>query len=517
TRDTLTRDTSTRDTHYEVHFAVRDTGLGIPPDRLHRLFRSFSQVDASTTRKYGGTGLGLAISKRLAELMDGTMWVESDGVPGQGSTFHFTIRAEAGASPSPVYRLGSQPELTGKRLLIVDDNATNRRILIRQAESWGMAPRAAACGSEALDWIREGQAFDIAILDMQMPEMDGLMLAREIRRHRGADELPLVMLTSLGWRDPAQEAGALTADFAAYLHKPIKQSHLYNVLLEVLAGQANQYRPQTRSVELDHDLGERHPLRILLAEDNVVNQKVALNLLKRLGYRADVAGNGLEVLEALERQTYDVVLMDVQMPDMDGLEATQQILERWPGDERPRIIAMTANAMDGDRQKCLDVGMDDYISKPVRVEELVEALEKCPAGANGHAPPALPANFEAPVASPPASSAVDLAVLGQVRDMIGDEFSDLIAIFLDDTPYVLATMKEALARNDVDALQRTAHTLKSSSATFGAMALSTLCFELESLCQAGSLDGAANRVAQIEAAYEGVKSALEVEIRNGKH
>jgi signal transduction histidine kinase/DNA-binding response OmpR family regulator len=353
---------------YELHFAVRDTGVGIPPDRMDRLFKSFSQVDASTTRHYGGTGLGLAISKRLCELMSGRMWVESR--VGEGSTFHFTIEAVSTTESHKRRHLdGIQPQLAGKRILIVDDNATNRLILLKQAESWGMKPHAVSSGAEALGYVDAGMDFDVAVLDMQMPEMDGLMLAKEIRRRDRGRTQPLVMLTSLG----RQEAAKTRDVFAAQLTKPIKASTLYDVLTSIMGGESSETpRVEPRSA-LNHKLGEQNRLRILLVEDNVVNQKVAQRMLERMGYRADVAGNGLEAVEAVKRQRYDVVLMDVQMPEMDGLEATR-VIRREMKEKGPRIIAMTAEAMAGDREKCLDAGMDDYITKPIRAEELQSAL-----------------------------------------------------------------------------------------------------------------------------------------------
>jgi PAS domain S-box-containing protein len=370
-----------------LHFAVRDTGIGIPPERQDRLFQSFSQVDASTTRRFGGTGLGLAISRRLTELMGGTMWVESPAVSptqaepskgGPGSTFHFTIQAEV-AQPLKTrpYLRGAQPWLEGKRVLIVDDNATNRRILTLQTQAWGMLPRDTASPHEALSWVAGGDPFDVALLDMQMPEMDGMMLATEIRRHRDASQLPIVMLSSLGQREARATTSALEGlDLAGYLLKPIKSSHLYNALAGIFGAETAQ-APVSQAVgeaPFEADMGQRHPLRILLAEDNLVNQKLALRLLERIGYRADVAANGLEVLQSLRRQPYDVVLMDVQMPEMDGLEASRAIWEEWPAESRPRIIAMTADVMAESRQECLAAGMADFVAKPVRMNELVAAL-----------------------------------------------------------------------------------------------------------------------------------------------
>jgi len=363
-----------RPPRFELHVSVRDTGIGIPPDRLDRLFKSFSQVDASTTRRFGGTGLGLAISKRLAELMGGTMWVES--TVGTGTTFHFTLLAEAAPLTEKRARLsGEHPLLRERRLLIVDDNPTNRRILVEYTRAWGMLARETGSPHEALEWLRRGDPFDVAVLDMAMPEMDGGTLAAEIRALRDAHALPLVLCSSLGKR----EAVGDTSLFAAYIAKPLKPSQLFDALASVLTPDIAAPKPAVPRPRLDPEMATRLPLRILVAEDNAVNQKLALRLLGQMGYRADVAGNGLEAIEALGRQRYDVILMDVQMPELDGLDATRQICDRWPREQRPRIVAMTANAMQGDRELCLAAGMDDYVSKPIRLEELVAALSRCEA------------------------------------------------------------------------------------------------------------------------------------------
>ncbi|MBV9323196.1 MAG: response regulator [Chloroflexi bacterium] len=363
-----------RDGLHELRFAVRDTGIGIAPEVVQRVFQPFSQGDVSTTRKYGGTGLGLAISRRLAELMGGRLWVQSE--PGVGSTFFFTILAAPGSDGSQNANLVSdRPELNGRRVLVVDDNATNRNIVERQTTAWGMNARGTGSPREALEWIRHGEPFDIAILDMQIPEMDGLALAAEIRQLRDARTLPVVLLSSLGRRDAAAESVAP----AAYLTKPIKPSHLLDTLLEVCAQQSPARSATSHvSAPIDAEPGDRSALRILLAEDNAVNQKLTLRLLSQLGYRADVAGNGLEAIAALERQPYDVVLMDVQMPELDGLQATRRIRAQWAPPNGPHIIAMTANAMQGDREQCLAAGMDDYISKPIRVHDLLSALQRSP-------------------------------------------------------------------------------------------------------------------------------------------
>jgi CheY-like chemotaxis protein len=391
--------------YYEIRFAVRDTGIGIPSDKRDRLFKAFSQVDSSTTRNYGGTGLGLAIGKRLTELMGGRMWVESE--VNRGSIFYFTIVAcETHANiTSPSIDLLDIKELQGKRLLIVEDNNTHRQILTLQAQSWGMIPYPTASGQEALKLLKLQHNFDLAIMDLQMPEMDGLVLSQKIRKIPAHSKLPIVILSSLSVSRTEVEASEV--DFAAILNKPIKQAQLQTVIQQILTRQEishNLNHPPTSAIpqivaaatprqqpslsvnphppaETPPPIGDRTliPLQILLAEDNLVNQKVAVHMLKRLGYSADIAGNGEEVLEAIAQKQYDVILMDLQMPKMDGLEATRRIIRDLPSRRRPRIIAMTANALESDREECLRAGMNEYITKPVKMEKLAEALEKCQA------------------------------------------------------------------------------------------------------------------------------------------
>jgi GAF domain-containing protein/CheY-like chemotaxis protein len=352
---------------WELIISVRDTGIGIAPDRMERLFASFSQADASISRRYGGTGLGLAISRRLAELMDGSLTATSSGVAGAGSTFTVTIHADAAEDPVAAPLVGV--DVAGRHVLVVDDNATNRRILVTLLERWGSTSRATGSPREALAWVSDGARFDVAILDLHMPELDGLALATAVHATDAGATTPVVILSSLGVRERP------TDDVAAFLVKPVKPSALHDALATVLAGQAASVPVRATGPGIDHELGARHPLRILLAEDNPVNQKLALRLLERMGYRATVAGDGLEAIAALEASAYDVILMDVQMPDLDGLETTRRIRARWPGDAGPHIVAMTANAMEGDRETCLEAGMDDYIAKPIRPELLAAALQ----------------------------------------------------------------------------------------------------------------------------------------------
>ena len=361
------------DNLYQLQVAVRDTGIGIPANRRERLFHAFSQVDSSTTRLYGGTGLGLAISKSLVGRMHGKIWLES--TEGEGTTFYFNVRVAIPAQ-QPIRKPQPANHLTGKRVLLVDDSETNRFILIKQVQTWGMIATGAGSGAEALDILQGSQPFDLAILDMQMPRMDGLELAQRISQLPVGQELPMVLLSSLGYR----LAEAPSVGITAQLTKPLKPAQLYTVLSKVLGNERATLPLTDRFVRGDKSdyvgMGQKHPLLILLAEDNATNQKVALRMLERLGYRADVAANGEEVLSALRRQAYDVVLMDVQMPEMDGLTTTKIIQQEWPVGQRPYIVAMTANALAGHREEYLAAGMDDYVSKPVQLEQLAQALLK---------------------------------------------------------------------------------------------------------------------------------------------
>ena len=358
-----------------LEIAVSDTGIGVSPERLEALFEPFVQADASTTRRYGGTGLGLAISRRLSELMGGSLRAES--AVGKGATFRLVVPLRAAAEPADDTPADMLAALRGRRVLIVDDHPANRRLLVLQAERWHMLPQAVAGAAEALAWIDGGAPVDLALLDFEMPEMNGIALAHTLRARR--PDLPLVLLTSqVVPPDSTDDAGRPL--FAFSLYKPIKLAQLGRRL-------ARLWGLAAAPVAAPATAAGAKALHVLLAEDNAINQRVAVRMLERLGYRADVVGNGLEALAALERQSYDVVLLDVQMPEMDGLSAARAIRARWP--DRPvRLIAMTANALEGDRDACLAAGMDDYLAKPVRLETLDEAL--------AHATPA-------PAAAPPAA------------------------------------------------------------------------------------------------------------------
>jgi PAS domain S-box-containing protein len=480
------------DDRFRLHFAVRDTGIGIPADRVERLFQSFSQVDASTTRRYGGTGLGLAISRRLSELMGGGIRVESR--PDEGSTFHLAIAAAAAPCPARAYEQEGLLPLARRRILIVDDNATNRRILHSHAEAWAMVPRGTGDPVEALDWIRRGDRFDVAVLDMQMPELDGVALARAIRELRGVDGPPLVLLTSLGQRDH----GADERLFAARLAKPIRPSQLYDVLVGALGASVGD-RPAVRAAPAPAPATAR-PLRILVAEDNPVNRSLALLVLQKLGYRADVVANGREAVEAVTRTPYDVVLMDVQMPEMDGLEAAQTIRERL-GAGRPRIVAATASALAEERKRCAAAGMDDYLSKPIHIDQLAAALTRVGVSSGAASEEASDAEARAGVLDP--------SVLERLRATFGPAATDeLVNTFLEEGPRLVAALAAACEGDRPDELRRAAHTLKSNAATFGAGALEDLARSVEALGARGSTDGAHEMLERLASELARVRSSL---------
>ncbi len=353
----------------QLHIAVRDTGIGIPADKVGKLFQSFTQVDASTTRRFGGTGLGLAISKRLSELMDGRIWVESR--LGIGSTFRIVIPHEPAAAPR--VPLVPDKQWAGKRLLVVDDNATNRLILTADLACWEFSPHGVASGPEALAALR-AEKWDLVILDWYMPDMDGAELALAMKREFGNLAPPMIMLSS-GGTSVRECFGSAENPLAALLTKPVRRNHLHQILTQVLGGGPHPQVERT-GAKLDRNFANRFPLRILLAEDNAINQKMGVRVLERLGYRPDAVGNGLEVLEALRRQRYDIVLMDVQMPEMDGLEATRCIRSTFTSQERPWLIALTAGAMKENREECRAAGLDDFLTKPMKMRELEMALER---------------------------------------------------------------------------------------------------------------------------------------------
>ncbi len=506
-----------------LHFSVRDTGIGIPTERMNRLFQAFSQVDASISRRHGGTGLGLAISKRLTELMGGVMWAES--TEGQGSTFHFTIKIEPAATSEFDYLREIQPQLRMKQVLIIEDNETNLGILSDQVTAWGMQLRSTGSADEALEWIRQGDPFDLAIVEKNLSGMDGADLSDAIREYRDAKALPIIMLAPMAERD----FDLSTSSFDAVLNKPIKPSHFFDTLVNIATGKPVTRRTSAGATgsSFDSGMGKKYPLRILLTEDNVNNQKLALMVLGRLGYRADVAGNGIEALDALQRQDYDLVLMDVQMPDMDGLEATGRIREIWSNPEKPWIVAMTANAMQGDREMCISAGMNDYVTKPIRLEDLVASLkrswESLHVGEGSEIPEEITESSNESTDQPESvalaetpiemnDSVLDQAAIQRLEDLSGGDYGfmiDFIDTFLDGAPKMIGDLKQSLDDADAGKLRLVAHTLKSNSAALGAARLSELCKELEDMGKNETLDGALERIDLVSLEFDPIKSALE--------
>ncbi|MBI2926546.1 MAG: response regulator [Verrucomicrobia bacterium] len=504
-----------------LHFSVRDTGVGIAADKLDRLFKSFSQVDASTARQYGGTGLGLAICKSLVEAMDGRIWVESRTQ--EGSTFHFTLPATM-ASAAPETAAASAPSpLAGLRLLIVDNSPTHRRVLCQYAQRWDLRAAAAESGAQALAWLRQGQAYDLAIIDQCMPEMDGLGLGAEIAKLRGPQSFPLVLLSTLGAGKPSAEP-ASTA-FAATLAQPIKPAPLREVLLQIVRGATQPEKKTSPGPKLDSTLAERVPLRILLVDDNPINQKVAVRMFKQFGYRADLASNGQEAIDAQERLNYDVVFMDVQMPEMDGLEATQRIrqTERMraahsPNAPRSIIIAMTANAMAGDREKCLAAGMDDYVAKPVRPETLSACLDHWgklagrKAGATSGTPSFSPDPSAALSTAQAAATDHPIVDLERMTEFAGgtlEGLRELVDLYFTQTTNQLRVLQNALEAGNAPEVKRLAHSCGGASATCGASAIVPSLRELERLGHEGKLAEAGPRLAQANAEFARIKTFFQ--------
>jgi len=475
-----------------LHIAVEDTGIGIAADQMSRLFQSFSQVDASTTRKYGGTGLGLAISKRLAELMGGS--VDVDSTPGRGSVFHVRVQVEraGGASEAPFLQRNA-PALAGKRILIVDDNQTNRRILTRFAMLWGMRPATLPTALEALDRVRHGEPFDVAVLDMSMPDCDGLDLAARLHQCPGGEGLPIVLLTSLGQR-PLQELGA--DHLAACLSKPIKVAQLFDTLVAAVQGRAGAV---PGPIAPPPPPGPARPLRVLVAEDHVINQRVVVRLLGHLGHRADVVGNGRDALDAVLRDAYDVVLMDIQMPEMDGIQAARAIVERTSAAARPRIIAMTANAMPGDREACLAAGMNGYLAKPIELRDLVDALGR-------------PGDPEPGTDGAGADRVIDAARLDHLRSMQDASqpslVRELIDMFETDSAAHVLRIAAAHEQGDAVALRSLAHRFLSATQNIGAVPLSLLCADIEAMARQGRLDDAVAAIRALEGERELAVAAL---------
>jgi signal transduction histidine kinase/CheY-like chemotaxis protein len=498
--------------HVGLRFTVRDTGIGMSAEAKARLFQPFSQADGSMTRRYGGTGLGLAISQQLVGLMGGEMGVES--VEGKGSAFFFTVKldkAAVAARRAPTAWLN----LAGLRVLIVDDNETNRKVVHYQIKSWGMRNGSVAGAAEGLELLKReaaaGDPYDIALLDLCMPGEDGLTLARKIKADRAIAGTRLVLLTSVGQQPPA--AQLREAGIAGCLVKPVKQSQLFDCLANVAAGGRGPCAEgQMQSPEAQAAERAPAPLRILVVEDNQVNQKVMFHQLRALGYEPDLAANGAQALRRLDERSYDLVFMDCQMPEMDGYTATGEIRRRQGAARRLPIVAMTAHALQGDREKCLAAGMDDYVAKPVKLEGLARVLRKW-----GGAPRRQPAGVTPAQAPRPEDAGEEQEVLGALGVLQtalaqgGGSLAGLVDLFIQDSRWQLRLLRQACAAQDGSAVLRIAHTMKGSAGNFGARDVPALAEQLCALARSNKLSDAPALLPKLEQEFERLRQILERE------
>ncbi len=525
-------------THSTICFTVKDTGIGIPESAQRRLFQAFTQADGSLTRKYGGTGLGLAICRQLVELMKGQLGLESQ--PAKGSKFWFRVEFEKSTEQPPETRAANADDLAALKVLVVDDNATNRQILQHQLKAWHIEAVCVGSGKEALEKLQNEGTFKLVILDMQMPEMDGLTLARMIRANPNYAGTRMIMLTSLGSRTVTNAWRASGID--GFLMKPVKQSRLLECICAVMA---SHQAPGASSLPVppgdawtagawgeghEFDAASIKSLRILMAEDNAVNQKVALTQLFKLGYQADAVSNGNEAIEAVKKSHYDIILMDCHMPVKNGYAAALEIRETREIKVQPYIIAMTANAMEGDREKCLNSGMNDYVSKPVELYDLKKALvraaEKIRPRLDDLSNPLTPQLDEVHPAAcnaPPGegrgqgASAVDLKSLAGLRALRApnrpDPLAELVDLFIADTEAKLKELESALEQKDLHALAECAHSLKGSASNMGAPNLSRFSKMLETAARGGNVEGLPALLSQIRVEFAAVRDALEMEKR----
>lgn len=483
--------------HVQLHFSVSDTGIGIPAEKQEKIFQAFEQADSSTTRRYGGTGLGLAICSQLIRMMEGSIWVES--IDGEGSTFHFTVGFGIQKEPIQPPAVGDTSDLGDLPVLVVDDNATNRQVLEETLLHWGMKPTVVEGGPMALEAMekacKDGSPFALVLTDCMMPEMDGFELAQRINNTPGLVTSTIIMLTSAGERGDASKCMKL--GIAAYLLKPIKQSELFFTVCKVLNTSLTE--AQRPALITRHSIREaKRKMRILLAEDNLVNQRLAVKILEKMGHAVSVAANGKIAVEYQENEMFDLILMDVQMPEMDGLEATKAIREREKGtNSHIPILAMTAYAMKEDKERCVEAGMDGYLSKPIDAQELFDTIENL-----------LGVPNLAPWTGNSAEPAVDKA---QILDRMGGDkelIREVVALFLDDSPKLLEQMREAIRQGDANGLQKLAHTLKGSVGNFSAKAAVQAALDLEDMGKTGDISQATGTFELLEQEIARVREEL---------
>ncbi|MBI9045010.1 MAG: response regulator [Anaerolineaceae bacterium] len=494
-----------------LSFSIKDTGIGILSQDIERLFLTFAQLDASTTRKHGGTGLGLAISHQLVTQMNGNVRVESNGIPGDGTTFAFTIPVQVSEYQEPEL----DENIRNKKVLLISDHVTSQLIFSRYAQIWKMQFFSVSYGQEDNNLLNElssqSQTPDLIILDYPMPDLDLFEVINSLRARPELDDVKFILLPSQIQEIPAR----LSMAFDQVLIKPIKMQSLNNAIRFALTGKSIDLNPTSRDVsEPIPNYGEKYPLKILVAEDNTINQQVALRLLDRLGYPADIVSNGLEALQALEKKTYELVFLDIQMPEMDGLETARQICNHWK-DEKPFLAAMTANALSSDREMCLDAGMNDYIPKPILISELLRVIEKV-----------VLIQAKKPFVSPDIESfqskdahlepemdvleIINEADWAEFKEMMGeDQIESIMESFYEDSESLVKKLLEHAAENDIEAIAFASHTLKSSSQLIGAARLSQLSKEIEYLAKENNLEEAKKNIEIIEEEYLKVKFLLE--------
>ena len=496
-----------------LRISVRDTGIGIPANKMDRLFKSFSQVDSSTTRQFGGTGLGLAICKRLAELMGGKIWVESEA--GKGSTFHLIMRTQAAPGEASATAAAPVGKLKGKKILVVEDNVSNRKAFAQYARWAEVDLRAVATSKEALDLLSSGTRYDAIVLDLQLPEMDGLTLAQFVRRVPGCEQTPVLLLTDVRLRSDDTRPGAVGVTL--FIYKPLRPAQVFDALVRAVDHMPRTEKAAPVNSEFDSAMAERLPLRLLLADDNLINQKVGVKMLQRLGYRPEVAANGVEVLKLLQQQPFDLVFLDVQMPEMDGLEAARRIHAQWPDARRPRLVAMTGNALEGDRDKCIEAGMDDYVAKPVRIAELQGVIERWGMNRDAHPAAGVSAANAGADAGAAAVPLLDTTIIAELNEMKSKDgvplLHELIDLFAQNAPKHLEQIKNS--GDNLEQLGFAAHVFRGMSLNLGANALGNLCQELETLALGGNTFGIPALIPKIEAAFQQTTVAFAA-IRSGK-
>jgi PAS domain S-box-containing protein len=494
----------------ELRFTVRDTGIGIPADKFNRIFQPFSQVDTYSSRKHGGTGLGTAICERLVKLMGGKIWFESE--VGKGTAFHFTLSAPIAPQQRAASPQNAEPLLKGKRVIIVDDNATNRRLLALQAERWGMVASVTASGRDAIELMDEAEKlsspFDVALIDMNMPIQNGVELAKTIRKRYPNSKIPLLLLSSTS-RSEQEGIRAAESLFAGIMLKPVRKNQLFNLIVSTLSPKkATESEPQ----EDEESVRNSKPtppkaLSILLAEDHLVNQKLMMAMLGKLGYTPDLANNGVEVLEKLKSKRYDIILMDIQMPEMDGVEATERIIAEYPPESRPKIIAVTAHALKGDREKYLALGMDDYLSKPVSIDAVRGMLEKWSGGA-------IASEKSESVSSQQFSDAIlNLETIAMLRQLGGATetpvLQELVEIFMRNAPLQLEQLASSVKAGDYKSLKEVAHGLKGACMNIGAARMSSICIAIEQAAQSQALDLVARYLETLNRVYSETTAAMK--------